>query len=228
MAGRPAIDVKLQAGECTFGPADAALLRAIDEYGSIHRAADELGRSYAHAQRRLDELESAFGDVLERTRGGTGGGGSTLTTGGRELLSRLDRLRAEGDRLVRVERTALAGDLGRLDGRLGVIETAAGPVRALADDPDEAVTVSVPADAVTLHRPDAPPASSETSARNRFRGQILDVARDREGATVSIEIGAESPLTARITAESLARLDLSQGDEVVAAFKATATRAVSP
>lgn len=227
MAGRPTIDVTLQAGECTFGQADAVLLRAIDEHGSIHRAADELGRSYAHAQRRLDELESAFGDIIERTRGGTGGGGSALTSGGRELLSRLDRLRAEGDRFIRVERTTLPGDFDRLDGRMGVVDTAAGPVRTLVDDADEAVTVSVPADAVTLHRPDAPPASSETSARNRFRGQILDVTRDRDGATVSIDIGAESPLTARITTESLARLDLSRGDEVVAAFKATATRAVS-
>lgn len=227
MTGRPVVDVRIEGDGTAFGPEDAALLRAIDEHGSINAAADALGRSYAHAQRRLDEIEAAFGDVLERTRGGRGGGGSALTAAGRELLSRFARLRAEGERVTTVERTALPGDLGRLDGRLGLVETAAGRVRALADEPGEAVTVSVPADAVTLHRPGAPPAPSETSARNRFRGRVVGVDRDSAGATVAVDVGAETPLRARITGESLARLDLAGGDEVVAAFKATAARAVS-
>lgn len=227
MSGRPAVDVHIEADECAFGAADAALLRAIDRYGSINRAADELGRSYAHAQRRLDALEAAFGDVVARTRGGQGGGGTELTDCGRDLLARFERLRAEGERLAAVERTALPGDLGRIDGKLGLIDTAAGQVRALADEPGEEVTVTVPADAVTLHRPEDPPAEAATSARNRFRGRVVDVDCGDGGATVAVDVGAESPLRAQITEESLARLDLAGGDEVVAAFKATATRAIS-
>lgn len=228
MSGRPAVDVHIEAGECAFGAADAALLRAIDRYGSINRAADELGRSYAHAQRRLDDLAAAFGDVVARTRGGRGGGGTELTDCGRDLLARFERLRAEGERLAAVERTALPGDLGRIDGKLGLIDTAAGQVRALADEPGEEVTVTVPADAVTLHRPEDPPAPAASSARNRFRGRVVEVDCGEDGgATVAVDVGAESPLRARITEESLLRLDLAGGDEVVAAFKATATRAIS-
>lgn len=228
MSGRPVVDVHIEAEGCAFGSRDAALLRAIDRYGSINRAAGELGRSYAHAQRRLDELADGFGAVVVRRRGGAGGGGSELTDCGRDLLARFERLRAEGERVAAVERTALPGDLGRIDGKLGLIDTAAGQVRALADEPGEEVTVTVPADAVTLHRPEDPPTPAASSARNRFRGRVVEVDCGQEGgATVTVDVGAESPLRARITEESLARLDLADGDEVVAAFKATATRAIS-
>ena len=43
----PGVEARLQAGEVTFGGADAELLRAVAEHGSVSEAAETLGRSRA-------------------------------------------------------------------------------------------------------------------------------------------------------------------------------------
>ena len=193
---------------------DAALLRAVAEHGSLNAAADALGRSYSRAHGRIDELEAALGPLVERERGGSGGGGSRLTDAGRELLARFDRLAA-----------ALDGTVVDREGDLVTVETGAGRVRALALTDAERVQVSFRADAVTLHRPAGAPERAATSARNRFGGVVTGVDRAAATATVSVDVGVDSPLAVRVTTESLDRLDLTVGDDVVATVKATATRA---
>jgi molybdate transport system ATP-binding protein len=66
---------------------------------------------------------------------------------------------------------------------------------------------------VTLHTTEP-----EGSARNVFRGTIEEIAVDSERAR--IRIAAWPPLTAEITAGSVARLGLRPGDAVWASFKA--------
>ncbi|TKX83356.1 LysR family transcriptional regulator, partial [Halorubrum sp. SS5] len=85
-------DAQLRADSVEFTQKDASLLKAVDEIGSIHKAADELGRSYSRSHQRITELEGAFGTLVERQRGGSGGGGSTLTENADKLLSRFERL----------------------------------------------------------------------------------------------------------------------------------------
>ena len=55
--------------ETTVTSRDVEMLRAIDHCGSMHGAADELGRSYPHLQRRVVELEEAVGQLTRRSRG---------------------------------------------------------------------------------------------------------------------------------------------------------------
>jgi molybdopterin-binding protein len=57
------------------------------------------------------------------------------------------------------------------------------------------------------------------SALNHVRGPIASVTA--VGPRVRVRVG---PLVAEVTGASLARLGLSEGDEVVATFKATGTR----
>lgn len=217
-------DARLRAGEVAFDESDAALLEAIDEHGSLNRAADDLGRSYARALARLEALESEFGRLVERQRGGAGGGGSALTGAAREVLARFDRLRTAFSGVAAVEETVLAGEVVARDGELATVETPAGRVRALAPADAGRVELSVRADAVTLHAPaDAPPGGA-TSARNRFRGTVAGVEAGESVALVSVDVGADGPLRALVTRDSLGRLDLAAGDEVVVSFKATATR----
>lgn len=228
-------DAHLHASDVQFDAADAALLRAVDEEGSLNRAADALGRSYSRAHKRLTKLEDAFGPLVARQRGGSGGGGSQLTDEARELLARFERVQTEFTGTAEVEETVLSGQIVDRDGELATVETDAGRVRALAprgaSSGDERVQVSIRADAVTLHAPDDAPPESATSARNRFSGtvSVLDEGEAVARVVVSLDGNADenSSLAALVTMSSVEKLHLRVGSAVVVSFKATATRATA-
>ncbi|WP_101294128.1 TOBE domain-containing protein [Halegenticoccus soli] len=226
----------LSADGVDFGAADASLLRAIAERGSVNAAAAALGRSRARALARLDALEAAFGPLVERRRGGSGGGGSSLTGDAEALLARFERLRAALSGTAGAEETVLYGTVATATGELGYVDTAAGTVRALlvAPEPESPpvargsrVQVSVRADAVTLHAPDDAPPAGGTSARNRFPGTVAGVDRGEAIVRVAVDVGGDGPLVALVTADSADGLAIEPGRSVVASFKATATRATA-
>jgi molybdate transport system regulatory protein len=215
-------DATLRADDVAFAERDAELLRAVDEAGSLNAAASALGRSYSRAHDRLTDLEAAFGSLVERQRGGSGGGGSALTDRAHELLAAFDRLRAGYSAIAETTETVLAGEVTERDGEL---ETPAGTVRALVPPDADSVEVVLRADAVTLHDPADTPTGDATSARNRFSGEVVAVDRGESISRVSVDVGADAPLVALVTEESRERLGLEPGRSVVASFKATATRA---
>jgi molybdate transport system regulatory protein len=227
-------DASLRADDVTFDAADAALLRSVAAEGSVSGAAAALGRSRARALRRLETLEGALGPLVERRRGGAGGGGSHLTENAEALLARFDRLRAALSGTATAAEAVLPGEVVSVRGELGVVETPAGRVCALlvdgtgSTDVDVSVgttvEVSIRADAVTLHAPTDAPPEEATSARNRFAGRVRDLSEGETVVRVRLDVDGAS-LFALVTAESVDRLDLKSGDEVVASFKATATRA---
>ncbi len=220
--GEPFIEID---GE-TVDQRDVDALAAIDEFGSMNRAAAELGRSYARIQQRVSELEETLGPLVARERGGADGGGSSLTDGGRELLERFDRLQAEFTGLARAEESVFSGTVIERDGMLGTVETQAGTVRGIVPPDSERVQISIRSDAVGLTTPDEAPNPTGTSVRNQFRGTVIAIEAEGGVATVRVDVGAEGPLYALLTEASLDTLSLAAGDEVVASFKATATRAV--
>lgn len=217
-------DARLDKAGVRFTERDVTLLLAIREHGSLNRAADVLDRSYSRSQQRVVELEEAFGRLVDRQRGGSGGGGSTLTDTAIELLAEFDRLRAEFTGVTEVEETVLGGHVTETTGELGTIETAAGPVRAIVPSGGSDVRIAVRADAITLHPPDSVP-ESETSARNHFRGTVSRIESGEAVARVVIDVGADTDLTVLVTQTSVETLDLAAGEPVAASFKATATRA---
>lgn len=221
----PAVETGIEADGVTLSTRDVRLLRAIDERGSLNAAADALGRSYARAHERLEELESAFGPLVERTRGGRDGGGSDLTEGARELLARFQRLRADLSGVAAAEATVLEGTVRDREGELAVVDTDAGPLRAVASGDAEAVQVTLRADTVTLQAPAEAPDADATSAHNRLDGTVVAVDRGVAVARVRVDVGADAALTALVTVDSVERLGLEPGRDVVASFKATATRA---
>lgn len=219
-------DAHIDADGVVFGARDAALLRAVDEHGSLNRAAESLERSFSHAQRRIVELEEVFGTLVERRRGGPGGGGSELTGEARNLLARFERLRADFSGVAETARTVFEGTVTARDGELVTVETAAGTMTALAPVDATEVEISVRADTVTLTAPENTPEPAGTSARNAFRGQVVGVDSGEAVARVAVDVGADDPLTALLTHTSVETLNLAPGTEVVASFKATATRGV--
>ena len=78
-----------------IGPGKIDLLRQVGETRSIAAAARALGLSYKRAWLLIDSLNVGFGrPVVETATGGKGGGGSSLTTLGQQLIARYDALEA--------------------------------------------------------------------------------------------------------------------------------------
>ncbi|WP_458189357.1 TOBE domain-containing protein [Haladaptatus sp. NG-WS-4] len=223
---RAAFDVQLVAGGVSFDSRDAGLLQAIDDAGSLNAAATTLGRSYAHAQRRVVELEEEFGPLVYRERGGASGGGSTLTDTARNLLQRFRRLTVESSGLADVEETVLAGTVTERDGEFGLVQTDAGVFRAIVPPDIENVEVTVRSDVITLYSSGSAPQGDETSAINQFVGEVRGVERGEKIARITVEVETDTQFLALVTTTSVERLGLEPGAEVVASFKATATRAV--
>lgn len=73
--------------EHVFGLGTMRLLAEIERLGSINAAARELRMSYRYALERITVVEKRLSrSLVERTRGGKGGGGAKLTPFGYELL----------------------------------------------------------------------------------------------------------------------------------------------
>jgi molybdate transport system regulatory protein len=219
----------LRAGEVTVDETDAALLRAVDSEGSLNAAADRLGRSYSRVHKRLTELEAELGSLVERERGGAGGGGSVLTETAHDLLARFGRVRAVLDGAASAEEIVLSGEVTKKEGELVTVETESGLVRALAAEDGimrgQRVEVTLTADAVTVHDPAGTPAAGATSAQNRLQGTIEGIDERDAVATLTVRVGPEQSLSVLVTTESTERLGLDEGSDVVATFKATAARA---
>ena len=111
-AGRPvrprALGVKakfwLTLGPDTlFGDGKAALLEAVDRYGSLRQAAQSMDMSYRHAWGLLRELEQAAGFAFLEHSGSGPRTTLRLTDHGREFIAAYRRFRAPLQRLVERE-----------------------------------------------------------------------------------------------------------------------------
>jgi molybdate transport system regulatory protein len=224
---RTEFDTYIGTDDVVLDARDVSLLRAIDDEGSLNAASGALGRSYAHAQQRVVELEEAFGSLVDRHRGGTDGGGSELTETADAVLAAFDRARTSFEGVAGIAETVLSGTLVDRDGELATVETPAGRLRALVP-PDGAgsVQVTLRADAVTLHRTTDAPVPEHTSARNQFTGTVREIEGGHQIARVAVDVGAEEPILALVTEDSRETLTLEEGRTVVVSFKATATRGV--
>ncbi len=76
-------------GEPLIGDGRERLLLAIERSGSLNAAAAELGISYRKAWSQLQQMEKhAPFALVERSKGGKGGGSTHLTPEAKELLQR--------------------------------------------------------------------------------------------------------------------------------------------
>jgi molybdate transport system regulatory protein len=76
-------------GGARIGPGKVSLLEAIAREGSIAAAARALGMSYPRALALIAQMEALTGaPVVERSAGGTRGGGASVTEAGHDVVSR--------------------------------------------------------------------------------------------------------------------------------------------
>lgn len=80
-------------GEPVFGRGRRFLLEAIDKYGSINRAAKEIGISYRKAWGYIKAMEERLGiRLIDRQVGGRNGGGAEITNEARDFLKKYEAL----------------------------------------------------------------------------------------------------------------------------------------
>lgn len=218
-------DAYLAVGEVRIDRRDVEMLRAIDRCGSMHRAAADLGRSYAHLQRRIEGIEEAAGSLTERTRGGADGGGTALTPRAADLIAEFERTCGEFEGVAAVTESVFSGTVVERTGEVARVETAFGSVLAVVPGEWTDVEIGVRSDTVALTLPEDSPDGDRTSLRNRFPGIISGIESGEAVAQVTVELEAVE-LVALVTRASLDRMALESGDEVVASFKATAARGV--
>lgn len=210
-----------------FGERDAALLEEVAKTGSVAKASTNLGRSRARDLSRIEELESVFGDLVERHRGGSGGGGSRLTDNATRLLNQYERLQVALSATAQVPETALEGTVSSVSGELADITTDVGTVRGLHDGVavEDSVQVRIGADSLTVLAPASDPDPDSTSARNRLSGTVTRIDRGETVFTVAVDVDG-TVFRALVTEDSADRLELGEGRGVVLTWKATATRII--
>ncbi len=84
-----------------FGDGPARLLDGVEEWGSLRKAAQELGMSYNKAWRILHAAEERLGfALLDRSVGGTLGGGSNLTPEAQDLMRRYRAVASDAEQAL--------------------------------------------------------------------------------------------------------------------------------
>ena len=84
-----------------FGDGPARLLDGVQQSGSLRKAAVELGMSYNKAWRILHAAEQRLGfPLLDRSVGGSLGGGSQLTPGAKDLVVRYRAMSADAEKAL--------------------------------------------------------------------------------------------------------------------------------
>ena len=91
--------------EGTFiGQGRVALLKEIDNEGSISKAAKAMKMSYRKAWELVHSMNrQCETPLVKSTKGGSGGGGARLTTAGREAIALFDCLNEKCEELLRAE-----------------------------------------------------------------------------------------------------------------------------
>ena len=107
---KPRPRVRILIGAATaLGPGKVDLLEAIAETGSISAAAGAMGMSYRRAWLLVDTMNRCFhGDLVTKATGGRGGGGTTVTPMGLDVLRRYRDMEAKAAASVRDEVAAFA------------------------------------------------------------------------------------------------------------------------
>lgn len=204
---------------------DVSLLREIDAAGTIAAASANLGRSRARDTSRIDELEVAFGKLVDRHRGGSDGGGSRLTDTGLRVLNRYERLQVALSATAQVPETTLEGAVTHVTGEVAEVDTCVGRIKGLhrGIDAGTPVQVRIGADAITVLVPSDSLDSVVQSTRNNFTGIVTEITRGQTVWTVQIDVDG-TVFRALVTETSADRMKLSTGDQVAIAWKATVTR----
>lgn len=231
------------------------LLQAVADTGSITAAAKIAGVSYKTAWDRLERINNLSEQpVIDRSTGGSKGGGSVLTSYGEKMLHGFKQLQDQHKRfldnlnqqlnslddvskfmkntlLLTSARNQFLGSIARIEtGTVNsevqvqiserqrivamVTEQSRQEMRLAEGLP---VIAMIKASSVTL----AVGGDLRVSARNVLTGTLIKLDRGAVNTDVTIELPGEKTLSAMITNKSAEQLELTEGMQVSALFKAS-------
>jgi len=99
-------------GKKVFGEGPRAILKQVEEQGSLRQAAINLNMSYSKAWGTIKMLEENLGfRIIEKSIGGFKGGGSLLTPEGKYLLSSFEKLDKEVEEFLKDKAKKILGNL---------------------------------------------------------------------------------------------------------------------
>jgi molybdate transport system regulatory protein len=97
-----------------IGPGKIALLKAVDETGSISAAGRALDMSYRRAWRLIEELNASFKEPLVNSKtGGKHGGGAGLTALGKTVVAHYTAIEAKSHKAATRHLSALQATMRR-------------------------------------------------------------------------------------------------------------------
>lgn len=206
------------------------LLELIQETGSIKKAAETIGMSYKAAWDNINSLNEIYGrNLVERTTGGRGGGGTKLTDHGRSLIktynhySRIHELYLTDISNMNCT-DAVMSDIG--DG-YGTALTVQGDTLscALLDKEikkgDKVSLFIKPSDIILVNS-----SQFETSARNLLQTEVVRVTLRDGAAEITLKTLKGTVINVNITSKSASKLKLEKGTEIFALFKTASVLAV--
>ena len=80
-------------GELIFGTGRMRILKAIEETGSMNKAAGKLGMSFRHVWSCINTAEKRLGRaLLNKNKGGWKGGGATITEYAKNIMVKYEKL----------------------------------------------------------------------------------------------------------------------------------------
>jgi len=126
--------------ENAIGPGKIALLERMRDTGSLSQAARELKMSYRRAWQLLDSLNQSFGEPVVITAvGGKGGGGTTITALGNNLVTAYRELERDINSQVAARFESLTGKVSHLRSgkRRSLTKSGARPKSAASAKPRE-------------------------------------------------------------------------------------------
>jgi molybdate transport system regulatory protein len=95
-----------------LGDKKCALLRAIDETGSLNEAMKKLGLTYRKTWDNLRKIEQELGfPVIKPTRGGAEGGSTVLTLEAKIIIAAFEKFHQEYDSIIQDGFEAIISDL---------------------------------------------------------------------------------------------------------------------
>ncbi len=93
--------LELGENEGVLGDGKCKLLRTIDQTGSLKEAMKKLNLSYRKTWDNLNKIEELLGfPVIERQRGGSEGGKTTLTEQGKAIIQAFDNFHEKYDKII--------------------------------------------------------------------------------------------------------------------------------
>jgi len=225
------------------------LLHAIQEHGSISKAAKAVPMSYKSAWEAVDMMNSLSPEpIVTRETGGKDGGGTTITAYGEKLLENYALLKDEHTRFLErlSELTDIQNGTFKTIGRLSLQLSARNQIQAkvisvvshnfnakivlqlksgqnftsiITQEAVEDLHIEAGQTVTSLFKSTAVRVLDNVSDENCLEGRISKIERDEENTKIIVDIGNHDKIVSVMPSETLNTMHLHEGKSVYVHIK---------